>query len=66
MFFKPKIERDPNIRKLEQDVFAQIQEIVKSQSLSSEEDSRYCSSAIQFVSFEQALMELREFAQKNK
>jgi hypothetical protein len=65
MFFKPKIERDPNIKKLEHDVFAQIQKIVKSQSLSSEEHSQY-SSTIHFVSFEQALNELREFAQKNK
>ena len=59
MFFKPKIERDPNIQKLEQDVFSQMQEIVKTEPL----QQGQATPDIEFVSFEQALKEL---AQMNK
>jgi len=54
-----KIERDPNIRKLEQDVFAQLREIAKPhQPLTPDTNS------VTFVSFEDALKELAEL--KNK
>lgn len=59
MFFRPKIERDPGIQKLEQDVFAQIKEIVKSEPLQQGE----ATPDVQFVSFEDAI---RELAQMNK
>ena len=59
MFIKPKIERDPNIQKLERDVFSQMQEIVKTEPL----QQGQATSDIQFVSFEDAL---RELAQMNK
>jgi hypothetical protein len=59
MFFKPKIERDPNIQKLEQDVFAKIQEIVKPEPL----EQGQATLNVQFVSFEDAV---RELAQMNK
>jgi hypothetical protein len=59
MFFKPKIERDPNIQKLERDVFSQIQEIVKTEPL----QQGQATPDIQFVSFEAAIKEL---AQMNK
>ena len=59
MFFKPKIERDPNIQKLEHDIFSQMQEIVKTESPHQDQTT----SDIQFVSFEDALKEL---AQMNK
>ena len=59
MFFRPKIERDPNIQKLEQNVFAQMQEIVKTEPL----QQGQAIPDIQFVSFEDAI---RELAQKNK
>jgi hypothetical protein len=54
-----KIERDPNIRKLEQDVFTQLQEIVKPLQPSTPDID-----SIRFVSFEDALKELAEL--KNK
>jgi hypothetical protein len=56
MFFKPKIERDPNIQKLEQDVFSQMQEIVKTEPLQQGQTTP----DIEFVSFEQALRELQQ------
>jgi hypothetical protein len=59
MFFRPKIERDPNIQKLEQDVFTQIQEIVKTEPL----QQGQATPDIQFISFEDAIKEL---AQMNK
>jgi hypothetical protein len=59
MFFRPKIERDPNIQKLEHDVFSQMQEIVKTEPL----QQGQATPDIQFVSFEDALKEL---AQMNK
>jgi len=56
---RPEIERDPNIKKLEQDVFARFQEIAKPlQPINSNNN------AIMFVSFEDALKELAEL--KNK
>jgi hypothetical protein len=59
MFFRPKIERDPNIQKLEQDVFAKMQEIAKPDTL----EQGQATPDIQFVSFEDAI---RELAQMNK
>jgi len=59
MFLKPKIERDPNIQKLEQDVFAKLKEITKSEPL----QQGQATPDIQFVSFEDAI---RELAQMNK
>lgn len=59
MFFRPKIERDPNIQKLERDVFSQLQEIVKSEPL----EQGQATPDVQFVSFEDAI---RELAQMNK
>jgi hypothetical protein len=59
MFLKPKIERDPNIQKLEQDVFAQMQEIVKTEPL----QQGQAIPDIHFISFEDAI---RELAQMNK
>jgi len=59
MFFKPKIERDPNIQKLEQNVFHQLQEIVKSEPL----QQGQATPDIQFISFEDAI---RELSQMNK
>jgi hypothetical protein len=56
MFFKPKIERDPNIQKLEHDVFAQMNEIVKTEPL----QQGQATSDVQFVSFEDAIKELAE------
>jgi hypothetical protein len=56
MFFKPKIERDPNIQKLERDVFFQMQEIVKTEPL----QQGQAISDVQFVSFEDAIRELAE------
>lgn len=52
----PIIERDPNVRKLEQDVFARIHEIVKPEPL----QQGQVTTDIEFVSFEQALKELQE------
>jgi hypothetical protein len=59
MFFRPKIERDPNIQKLEQEVFSQMQEIVKTEPLQQGQSI----TDIEFVSFEDAI---RELAQMNK
>jgi hypothetical protein len=59
MFFKPKIERDPTINKLEQDVFAKMHEIVKPEPL----QQGQATPDVQFVSFEDAI---RELAQMNK
>jgi predicted rRNA methylase YqxC with S4 and FtsJ domains len=56
MFFRPKIERDPNIQKLEQEVFAKMQEIVKLEP----SDQNQATSDVEFVSFEQALRELHQ------
>lgn len=56
MFFRPKIERDPNIQKLEHDVFAQMNEIVKTEPL----QQGQATPDIQFVSFEDAIKELAE------
>lgn len=56
MFFRPKIERDPNIQKLEHNVFAQMKEIVKSEPLQQGE----ATPDVQFVSFEDAIRELAE------
>ena len=59
MFFRPKIERDPNIQKLERDILSQLQEIVKTEPL----EQGQAAPGVEFVSFEQALKEL---AQMNK
>jgi hypothetical protein len=56
-----KIERDPNIRKLEQDVFAQLREIAKPHQPSTPPDN----SSVTFVSFEDALKELAELKNGN-
>jgi hypothetical protein len=56
MFFRPKIERDPNIQKLEHDVFSQMQEIVKTEPL----QQGQATPDIAFVSFEDAIRELAE------
>jgi hypothetical protein len=56
MFFRPKIERDPNIQKLEHDVFSQMQEIVKTEP----SEQSLTTSGVMFVSFEQALRELQQ------
>jgi hypothetical protein len=52
----PIIERDPQVRKLEQDVFARIHEIVKPEPL----EQRLATSELQFVSFEDAVRELQQ------
>lgn len=51
----PIIERDPNVRKLEQDVFARMHDIVKPEPL----EQGQATPSIEFVSFEQALKELQ-------
>jgi hypothetical protein len=51
----PIIERDPNVRKLEQEVFAQIYNIVKPEPSDQEQNTP----SVEFVSFEQALRELK-------
>lgn len=56
MFFRPKIERDPNIQKLERDVFSHMQEIVKTEPL----EQGQAAPGVEFVSFEQALRELQQ------
>lgn len=61
MFFRPKIERDPGIQKLEQDVFAQMQEIVKTEPL----QQGQATPDVQFVSFEEALRELTQMNNGN-
>lgn len=52
----PIIERDPNVRKLEQDVFARMHEIVKPELL----EQGQATPDVEFVSFEQALKELQQ------
>lgn len=52
----PIIERDPNVRKLERDVFARMHEIVKPEPL----EQGQATTDLKFVSFEQALKELQE------
>jgi hypothetical protein len=52
----PIIERDPNVRKLEQDVFARMHEIVKPEPL----EQGQAIPDIEFVSFERALKELQQ------
>lgn len=52
----PIIERDPNVRKLEQDVFARMHEIVKPEPL----EQGQVVPDVEFVSFEQALKELQQ------
>ena len=59
MFLKSKIERDPNIQKLEHEVFSQINEITKTEPL----QQGQATPDIQFISFEDAI---RELAQLNK
>jgi hypothetical protein len=59
LMFGSKIERDPNIRKLEQDVFAQLQEIAKPLQPSIPDTS-----SVKFVSFEDALKELQQMMHK--
>lgn len=56
MFFRPKIERDPGIQKLEQDVFAKLKEITKSEPL----QQGQATPDVQFVSFEDAIKELSQ------
>jgi hypothetical protein len=51
----PIIERDPQVRKLEQDVFARMHEIVKPEPL----EQGQAIPEVEFVSFEQALKELQ-------
>jgi len=53
----PIIERDPNVRKLEQDVFARMHEIVKPEPL---QEPNTATPDVEFVSFEQALKELQQ------
>jgi hypothetical protein len=52
----PIIERDPQVRKLEQDVFSRIHELVKPEPL--EQDT--ATPEVEFVSFENALRELQQ------
>jgi hypothetical protein len=61
MFFRPKIERDPGVQKLEQDVFAKLKEITKSEPLQQGE----ATTDLQFVSFEDAIKELAEMNRSN-
>lgn len=60
MFFRSKIERDPNIQKLEHDVFALMKEIVKTEPL----QQGHTTPDIQFVSFEDAIKELSQMTHK--
>lgn len=52
----PIIERDPNVRKLEQDVFARMHEIIKPEPL----EQGQATPDIEFVSFEDAIKELTQ------
>lgn len=52
----PVFERDPNVRKLEQDVFARIHEIARPEPL----EQGQATPDVEFVSFEQALKELQQ------
>jgi primosomal protein N'' len=57
----PIIERDPQVRKLEQDVFARMHEIVKPEPL----DQGQATPDVEFVSLEQALKELQQMNNGN-
>jgi|LakMenEpi03Aug12_release.lakeMendotaPanAssembly.Ray.scaffolds.fasta_scaffold874713_2 hypothetical protein len=57
----PIIERDPNVRRLEQDVFARMHEIVKPEPL----DQGQATPDVEFVSLEQALKELQQMSNGN-
>jgi len=57
----PIIERDPQVRKLEQDVFARMHDIVKPEPVKQEPSTP----EVQFVSFEQALKELEQMNNGN-
>jgi hypothetical protein len=57
----PIIERDPNVKKLEQDVFARMHEIVKPEPL----DQGQATPEVEFVSLEQALKELQQMNNGN-
>lgn len=59
MLSRPEIQRDPNIQKLQQQVLAQMQEIVKPELL----EQGQATPDIEFISFEDAI---RELAQMNK
>jgi hypothetical protein len=52
----PIIERDPKVRKLEQDVFARMHEIVKPEPL----EQGQAAPNLEFVSFEDAIRELQQ------
>jgi hypothetical protein len=52
----PIMERDPQVRKLEQDVFARMHEIVKPEPL----EQATATPEVEFVSFEDALRELQQ------
>ncbi|NBV29899.1 hypothetical protein EBS02_12965 [bacterium] len=52
----PIIERDPQVRKLEQDVFARMHEIVKPEPL----EQGQATTNVEFVSFEDAIRELQQ------
>ena len=52
----PIIERDPQVRKLEQDVFARMHEIVKPEPL----ERTQATPEVGFVSFEDAIRELQK------
>lgn len=54
----PVIEKDPNIDKMRQDVFAAMQEIIKREFPAEEANSSGDSGGVRFVSFEEALKEL--------
>lgn len=58
----PIIERDPNVRKLEQDIFTRMHEIVKPEPL---QDTVTPDAQIEFVSLEQAIKELKELESGN-
>ena len=51
----PIIERDPNVRKLEQEVFARMHELVKPEPL----EQTAATPEVEFISFEDALKELQ-------
>lgn len=57
----PIIERDPNVRKLEQDVFARMHEIVKPEVL----EQGQAIPDVEFVSLEQAIKELQQMNNGN-
>jgi hypothetical protein len=55
MLTPPKIERDPNIIKLEQDVFAQLNKIIEPKV---KQQKPVTPNGLEFVSFEDAIKEL--------